>query len=131
MNIRVHRPAKRALEARVVERIRRGLLREALIGTLAGLCVAGLYLLLGANGNELTEFLAYSLVLVGFPAVFAVSPLLNWLGIGSGLAEYVGLVLLALPLNGTLWGACLGALLTPPIPPSQGDQNEKIARGAA
>jgi hypothetical protein len=115
----------------LAERTTRRILRGAQFGTLGGVGLAGLYLLLGANGNELTEVLAYSLVLAGFPVVFTVSPMLNWLGVGSGLAEYVGLVSLALPLNGGPWGACLATLLARPVPRDQEDRNEKIVRGAA
>jgi len=91
--------------------IKRGMLRGALIGLLVGIGLAAVYLIFGLRGNERTEFLAYSLVLVGFPVVWAVSPVLKWVGLQGGLGEYVGLVLLSLPLNGSLWGACFGSLL--------------------
>lgn len=109
----------------------RGVLRGAIAGTLAGIGLAGIYLLFGKGGNELTQFLAYSLVLIGFPAVFAVSPLLKWLGVDSGLSEYAGMVLLALPLNGGVWGACLGALFTRTIPPDLKDHDKTIVADRA
>jgi len=102
-----------------------------MVGLLVGAGLAAVYLLLGARGNETTEFLAYSLVIVGFPSVFAVSPVLNWLGVQSGLGEYVGLVLTALPLNGLLWGAALGGLIGGGPVLSGNDGNNDIARGAA
>jgi len=93
------------------------ILRGARIGFIAGLCLAALYLGLGVRPSELTEPLGYSLLLVGFPMVFAILPLLKWAGIQGGLGEYVPLVVLALCLNGILWGALLGAILTSPRSP--------------
>lgn len=87
------------------------ILRGARSGLVAGLCLAALYLVLGARVNEFTEFLGYSLLVVGFPSVFAILPVLQWIGIQGGLGEYVALVLLALSLNGILWGAILGSVL--------------------
>lgn len=92
----------------------RRMLRGARIGLTAGLSLAGLYLVLGVCGSARTEFLAYSLLAVGFPSVFAILPLLQWVGIQGGLGECVPLVLLALSLNGSLWGALVGAILTSP-----------------
>ena len=80
-----------------------------MLGGVTGLGLAALYLVLGVPGNELTQLLAYSLVLVGFPVVFALSRVLTWLGVQDGLSEYVGLVLLVLPLNGALGALVLAS----------------------
>jgi hypothetical protein len=94
--------------------IGRRMLRGARIGLAAGLSLAGLYFALGVCGSARPEFLGYSLLAIGFPSVFAILPLLQWIGLQGGLRECVPLVLLALPLNGSLWGAVLGAMLTSP-----------------
>jgi hypothetical protein len=47
------------------------MLRGARIGVLAGITLAVLYIALGTRVNEFTELLGYSLVIVGFPALFA------------------------------------------------------------
>jgi hypothetical protein len=108
------------------------LLRGAIVGGAIGVGLAALYLVLGARGNDLTQILAYSLVLIGFPAVFAVSSVVNWLGVQGGLSEYIGLVLLTLPLNGTLWGAILGATIRKLAPSSEAEgPNNDITSGAA
>jgi hypothetical protein len=85
--------------------------RGAIIGGAIGVGLAALYLALGAGGNDLTQLLAYSLILIGFPAVFAVSSVATWLGVQGGISEYVVLVLVTLPLNGVLWGAIAGAII--------------------
>jgi hypothetical protein len=93
--------------------IRRGTLKGARIGLLAGLCLAGLYLLIGALGTtELTKSLGYSLLLVGYPTFFAIESALRWLGIQGGMREGVAIVVLTLPLNSALWGAVIGAAIT-------------------
>lgn len=90
--------------------IRRGALKGAKIGFLAGLCLAALYLVIGALGDtELTKSLGFSLLLVGFPTLFAIVPALQWLGVQGGMREGVAVMLLTLLLNGTLWGAVIGA----------------------
>jgi hypothetical protein len=88
------------------------MLRGARIGLIAGLGLAALFLMLGIWGNELNKVVGYLLLLVGFPVVFAILPALQWLGIQGGLGEFVPLVLLSLSLNGSLWGALLGAIPT-------------------
>ena len=50
--------------------------------------------------------------LVGFPTFFAIVSALQWLGIQGGMREWVAIVLLALSLNGALWGAVIGAAIT-------------------
>jgi hypothetical protein len=52
------------------------------------------------------------LVIVGFPALFAVIPVVQELGLRGGLAEYAVIVSLTFPLNGILWGAILGVVLS-------------------
>jgi hypothetical protein len=90
-----------------------GTLKGAKIGFLAGLCLAALYLVIGAlGGTELTKSLGFSLVLVGFPTFFAMVSALQWLGIQGGMREWVAIVLLTLSLNGALWGALIGAAIT-------------------
>jgi hypothetical protein len=90
-----------------------GTLKGAKIGFLAGLCLAALYLVIGALGDtELTKSLGYSLLLVGFPTFFAIVSGLQWLGIQGGTREWVAIVLLTLSLNGALWGAVIGAAIT-------------------
>jgi hypothetical protein len=97
--------------------IRRGTLKGARIGFLAGLCLAALYLGIGALGDtELNKSLGYSLLLVGFPTLFAIVPALQWLGVQGGMREAVALVLLTLSLNGALWGAIIGATVCIPRP---------------
>jgi hypothetical protein len=91
-------------------RIGRGIQRGAKTGLIVGVGLAVLYLPLGARVNQFTELIGYSLLLVGNPTVFAILPVLKWLGIQGGMGEYVALVSLALPINGMLWGAFLGAL---------------------
>ena len=86
--------------------------RGARIGALAGIALAVLYIALGTRVNEFTELLGYSLVIVGFPVLFAVIPVVQGLGLRGGLAEYAVLVSLTFPLNGILWGAILGVFLT-------------------
>lgn len=99
--------------------IGRRMLRGAGLGLTAGLSLAGLYFVLGVCGSPRTEFLGYSLLAIGFPSVFVILPLLQWLGIEGGRGECVPLVLLALPLNGSLWGALLGVILTSPRSPGR------------
>jgi hypothetical protein len=90
-----------------------GTLKGARIGSLAGLCLAALYLVIGAVGDtELTKSLGFSLLLVGFPTFFAIVSALQWLEIQGGMREWVAIVLLTLSLNGALWGAVIGAAIT-------------------
>jgi hypothetical protein len=91
--------------------------RGARIGVLAGIALAVLYIALGTRVNEFTELLGYSLGIVGFPALFAAIPVVQALGLRGGLAEYAALVSLTFPLNGVLWGAILGVLLSAPAAP--------------
>ena len=91
----------------------RGTLKGAQIGFLAGLCLAALYVVIGVLGDtELTKSLGFSLLLVGFPTLFAIVPALQWLGVQGGMREGVAIVLLTLSLNGALWGAVIGAIVT-------------------
>jgi hypothetical protein len=91
----------------------RGTLKGAKTGFLAGLCLAALYVAIGALGDtELTKSLGFSLLLVGFPTLFAIVSALQWLGIQGGMHEAVAIVLLTLSLNGALWGAVIGAAIT-------------------
>ena len=55
-------------------------LKGAGIGLLTGLCLGAIYLALGAVGTtDFDKSLGYSLLLVGFPTLFAVVPALEWL----------------------------------------------------
>ena len=93
--------------------IRRGTLKGAKVGFLAGLCLAALYVVIGVLGDtELSKSLGFSLLLVGFPTLFAIVPALQWLGVQGGTYEGVAIVLLTLSLNGALWGAVIGAVIT-------------------
>ena len=96
------------MDAYIGRRMRRG----ARIGVLAGITLAVLYIALGTRVNEFTELLGYSLVIVGFPALFAAIPVVQELGFRGGLGEYAALVSLTFPLNGLLWGAILGVVLS-------------------
>jgi hypothetical protein len=87
-----------------------GIVRGAKVGSLAGLCLAALYVAIGALGStELNKSLGFSLLLVGFPMLFAIVPALQWLGVQGGTREGIAIVLLTLSLNGALWGAIIGA----------------------
>jgi hypothetical protein len=87
-------------------------LRGARIGVLVGVCLAAVYFALGAVGTtDFGKSLGYSLLLVGFPTLFAVVPALEWLGLEGGTYQGVAALLLTLSLNGALWGAVLGAAL--------------------
>jgi hypothetical protein len=96
------------LDAHIGRRMWRG----ARIGTLAGIALAVIYIALGTRVNEFTELLGYSLGVVGFPALFAAIPVVQALGLRGGLGEYAALVSITFPLNGLLWGAILGIVLT-------------------
>lgn len=90
----------------------RGTLKGAKIGCLAGLCLAALYVVIGVLGDtELTKSLGFSLLLVGFPTLFAIVPALEWLGLQGGTREGVAVLLLTLSLNGALWGAVIGTAI--------------------
>ena len=101
------------MDAHSGRRMRRG----ARVGLLAGIALAVLYVALGTRVHEFTELLGYSLVIVGFPAIFAAIPVVQELGLRGGLGEYAALVSLAFPLNGILWGAILGVALRGPAAP--------------
>jgi len=88
--------------------------RGARIGALAGIALAVVYVVLGTHVNRFTELLGYSLAIVGFPALFAAIPVVQELGLRGGLGEYAALVSLTFPLNGLLWGAILGVVLSSP-----------------
>jgi hypothetical protein len=105
------------LDAHIGRRMRRG----ARIGVLAGVTLAVLYIALGTRVNEFTELLGYSLVIVGFPALFAAIPVVQALGLRGGLGEYAALVSLTFLLNGILWGAILGVVLSSPAAPDGHD----------
>ena len=91
----------------------RGTLKGAKIGFLTGLCLAALYVVIGVLGDtELSKSLGFSLLLVGFPTLFAIVPALQWLGVQGGTREGVVILLLTLSLNGALWGAVIGAAVT-------------------
>jgi hypothetical protein len=95
-----------------VSDIGRRALRGARIGALVGLCLAAAYLALLSVGNtESDKSLAFSLLFVGFPTLFAVVPVLEWLGLQAGAREGVPVLLFTLSLNGALWGTMLGAAL--------------------
>ena len=98
------------MDAHIGRRVWRG----AWIGVLAGLGLAALYIALGTRVNQFTELLGYSVAIVGFPALFAAIPVVQALGLRGGLGEYAALVSLTFPLNGILWGAVLGILLSSP-----------------
>jgi len=92
--------------------IGRGIVRGAKVGTLAGLCLAVLYVAIGALGTtEFNKSLGFSLLLVGFPTLFAIVPALQWLGVQGGMREGIAIVLLTLSLNGALWAAIIGAVV--------------------
>jgi hypothetical protein len=77
---------------------------------LVGVCLAMIYFALGAVGTtDFGKSLGYSLLLVGFPTLFAVVPALEWLGLEGGNHQGTAAILLTLSLNGALWGAGLGA----------------------
>jgi hypothetical protein len=97
--------------------IGRRMWRGAGIGVLAGITLALLYIALGTRVNEFTELLGYSLVIVGFPALFAAIPVVQELGLRGGLGEYAALISLTFPLNGLLRGAILGVVLSSPATP--------------
>jgi hypothetical protein len=91
----------------------RGPLKGAKVGLLAGLCVSAPYLAIGALGNtEVNKSLGYSLLLVGFPTLFAIVPAIEWVGVQGGTREGVLLLLLTLSLNGVLWGTVIGTAVT-------------------
>lgn len=93
--------------------ILRGSLRWGKIGLLAGLCLALLYPVILVFGDiELNKTVGYTLLLVGFPLIFAVESFLRSPGLQGGKAEAVTLVSLSLPLNGALWGAVVGSVIT-------------------
>jgi len=96
------------LDAHIGRRMRRGARR----GFLAGLALAMLYAALGTRVHQFTELLGYSLVIVGFPALFAVIPVVQASGLRGGFGEYAAVVFLTFPLNGLLWGAILGVFLS-------------------
>jgi hypothetical protein len=101
------------LESLVKAEIWRGTLKGAKIGLLTGLCLAALYVVIGVLGDtELTKSLGFSLLLVGFPTLFAIVPALQWLGVQGGTHEGVVILLLTLSLNGALWGAVIGVAVT-------------------
>lgn len=90
--------------------IGRAALKGVRIGMLVGICLAAVYIVIGALGTtELNKSLGFSLLLVGFPTLFAVVPALEWLGLHGGTREGMAVLLLTLTLNGTLWGAIIGA----------------------
>jgi hypothetical protein len=83
------------------------------IGLVAGLCLAAVYLVVLALGDtEFNKSVGFSLLLVGFPTLFAIVPLLEWLGVQGGKPEALALIPLTLLLNGALWGAAAGAITT-------------------
>jgi hypothetical protein len=85
------------------------MLRGARIGAMVGLCLSIIYFALGALGTtDFGKSLGYSLLLVGFPTLFAVVPALEWLGLEGGTYQGVAALLLTLSLNGALWGAVFG-----------------------
>jgi hypothetical protein len=88
----------------------RATLKGARIGILVGICLAAVYIVIGVLGTtELNKSLGFSLLLVGFPTLFAVVPALEWLGLQGGTREGIAILLLTLALNGALWGAIIGA----------------------
>ena len=100
--------------------IGRGIIKGARIGVLAGLSLAALYGVIGVLGTtEFNKSLGFSLLLVGFPTLFAVVPGLQWLGLQGGTREGVAVLLLTLSLNGALWGAVIGAAVSVVRPQSR------------
>jgi hypothetical protein len=92
--------------------IARCALRGARTGVLAGLCLSVIYFALGEVGTtDFGKSLGYSLLLVGFPTLFAVVPALEWLGLEGGVYQGVAALLLTLSLNGALWGTVLGGAI--------------------
>ena len=92
--------------------IRHRALKGARIGFLTGLCLAAIYIALGAMGTtDFGKSLGYSLLLVGFPMLFAVVPALEWLGLRGGTYEGVVALLVTFCLNLALWGVALGVAL--------------------
>jgi hypothetical protein len=90
--------------------LRRGVVQGARTGLFTGLGLAVVYVVLGVLGDtEFTKSLGYSLLLVGFPTLFAVVPALQWLGLQGGTPEAVVALFFTLTLNGMLWGALIGA----------------------
>jgi hypothetical protein len=88
----------------------RGTLKGAKTGILAGVCLAVVYLVIGALADtEFNKSVGFSLLLVGFPTLFAVIPALQWLGVQGGNHEGMALLVLTLSLNGALWGSIIGA----------------------
>lgn len=93
--------------------VRGAALKGTKVGLLAGLCLSAPYLVIGALGDtELNKSLGFSLLLVGFPTLFAIVPGLQWLGVQGGAREGVLVVLLTLSLNGALWGTVIGTGVT-------------------
>ena len=77
---------------------------------LVGICLAAVYIVVGVLGTtDIDKSLGYSLLLIGFPTLFAVVPVLEWLGLQGGTREGIAVLLLTLTLNGALWGAIVGA----------------------
>ena len=101
------------MNSHIGRRMRRG----AGIGVLAGITLAVLYIALGTRVHDFTELLGYSLVIVGFPVLFAAMPVVQELGLRGGFGEYAALVSLTFPLNGVLWGAILGVVSRSPAAP--------------
>jgi hypothetical protein len=92
--------------------IGRRALTGARIGLLTGLCLTAIYLALGVVGTtDFDKSLGYSLLLVGFPTLFAVVPAVEWMGLQGGTYQGVAALLITLCLNGALWGAVLGVAL--------------------
>jgi len=90
--------------------IGRAALKGARVGVVAGLYLATLYVVLGVLGTtEVNKSLGFSLLLVGFPTLFAVVPTLEWLGLQGGTREGIAVLLVTLTLNGALWGAIIAA----------------------
>ena len=112
--------------------IGRGLLRGARIGVCIGLCLAALYAAIGALATtEFNKSLAFSLLFVGFPTLFAVVPALQWMGLQGGTREGIAVLLLTLAGNGFLWGAIIGALLGAARPAAARGPARDGERGAA
>jgi hypothetical protein len=60
------------------------------------------------------------MLLVGFPTLFVVVPVLEALGLQGGPREGIAVLLLTLTLNGALWGAIIGVAAARLIRPVTG-----------
>jgi len=101
------------VQPRATAELARRTLKGVKIGLLAGLFLAVLYLLILALGDtEQDKSVGFTLLLVGFPTLFGVVPAIEWLGLQGGKREGTVLILVTLALNGALWGAVIGVMIS-------------------